>query len=302
MMNRLAISEQTRRLLAKYNLQLKKRFGQNFLTDPHILEKIVTAAQIHPEVGVIEIGPGLGALTEKLAERGSPVIAIELDQRLIPILNELFQGQPNVTIIQGDALKVDMLEIINRFQDVQEIYLVANLPYYITSPLLIHLLQNRFPFKRLMVMVQKEVADRLTAHPNTKEYGSLSVFAQYFAKVEQVFTVPRHVFVPRPNVDSAVVRLDIRDRPSVQVTKESFFFQIVRASFAKRRKTLVNALYAVFSSTLSKDKITELLCAAQIEPKRRGETCSLEEFAKITEVFSDYFSSNRHLQLGGWKK
>lgn len=298
-MNRSSISDQTRRILAKHGLKLKKRFGQNFLTDRHILEKIVTAAQIHPDVGVIEIGPGIGALTEKLAEQGRQVIAIELDHRLIPILDELFRDQANVMIIQGDALKVDMIELIGQFDHVQDIYVVANLPYYITSPLLIHLLKNRFPFKRIVVMMQKEVADRLTARPNTKEYGSLSVLAQYFAKIEQVFIVSRHVFIPQPKVDSSVVRFDIQESPSVQVVNEPLFFQLVRASFAKRRKTLVNALHAAYSPTLSKNKITELLRAAQIEPQRRGETCSLEEFARITEIFFDYFSSNQQLQLGG---
>ena len=284
-MNDTSVVKQTRQLLRNYGIQPKKRLGQNFLTDDRVLERIVQAAEIDQNVGVIEIGPGLGALTEKLAQEARQVLAIELDNRLIPILEERFDDDPHVTIIQGDALKIDFHQLINQMKEVREVNVVANLPYYITSPILIHLLQNRFPFRRLVVMVQKEVANRLVALPGTKEYGSLSVFAQYFALVRQVFTVPRHVFIPQPNVDSSVVRFDLLASPAVNVINEPFFFQLVRASFAKRRKTLVNALYAVYSSILSKAEIKRLLQAAQIDPQRRGETCSLNEFARMTAIF-----------------
>ena len=255
-MNRLSISARTRQLLAEHGLQLKKRLGQNFLLDPLVLDRIVDAAQISHDIGVIEIGPGIGALTEKLAEKAKQVIAVEIDKRLIPILEKLFQNQIHVTIVQGDALKVDMMDLVHQFEHVNEIYVVANLPYYITSPLLIHLLKKRFPFKRIVVMIQKEVADRLTAKPGTKDYGSLSVIAQYFSNVEQVFSVPRHVFIPRPNVDSSVVRLDLLDSPPVQVVDEALFFQITRASFAKRRKTLLNALHGAYAAIFSKKEIS----------------------------------------------
>lgn len=291
-MNRLSISARTRQLLVEHGLQLKKRFGQNFLLDPMVLDRIVDAAQISRDIGVIEIGPGIGALTEKLAEKAKQVIAVEIDKRLIPILEELFQSQTHVTIVQGDALKVDMMDLVHQFEQVNEIYVVANLPYYITSPLLIHLLKNRFPLKRIVVMIQKEVADRLTAKPGTKDYGSLSVVAQYFSNVGKVFSVPRHVFIPRPNVDSSVVRLELLDSPSVHVVDETLFFQIVRASFAKRRKTLVNALHGAYATLFSKNEILAFLEKAQIDPQRRGETCSLEEFARITKVFYDFLPSN----------
>lgn len=298
-MNQPSIVHQTRHLLKKYDLQPRKRLGQNFLMNHHVLERIVQAAEISPDDGVIEIGPGVGALTEKLAQRAKQVIAIELDDRLIPILEELFREWSHVTIVQGDVLKVELHQLIGQMNEVRDVHLVANLPYYITTPILIHLLKNRFPFQRLVIMVQKEVADRLVAQPGTKEYGTLSVWAQYFADVKQVFTVPRHVFIPQPKVDSSVVRFDLLDPPSIQVVNEPFFFQLVRASFAKRRKTLVNALYAAYSSIWSKDEIKELLLAAQIEPQRRGESCSLEDFARITEVFFDSFPQHQRVQLGG---
>lgn len=298
-MNSFSIPHQTRRLLTQHGIRLKKSLGQNFITDPQVLEKIVNTAQIQPDTGVIEIGPGMGALTERLADKAKQVIAIELDQRLIPVLENLFRDQEHVRIIQSDALNVDLDQLVKQFKDVKDIYVVANLPYYITSPLLIHLLEQRAPLKRIVVMIQKEVAERLTASPNTKAYGSLSVLAQYYAQVEQAFIVPRHVFVPQPKVDSSVVRFNILPSPSIKVVDEPLFFQLVRASFGKRRKTLVNALYGSFSSSLSKKEIIELLNKAHIEPTRRGETCSLEEFAEITKVFYDFLQSNQQRLLGG---
>lgn len=285
-MSQTRISHKTRKLLAQHGLQLKKSLGQNFVTDPHIIEQIIHAADISPQTGIIEIGPGIGALTEKLAKKGKQVIAVELDQRLLPVLRALFQDQTHVKFIHGDALKMDYHRLIKEFTDVQEVNVVANLPYYITSPLLIHLLQNRYPFQQMVVMVQKEVADRLVASPGSKAYGSMSLFAQYFSQVEKVFTVSRNVFFPRPQVDSAVVKFHIREEPAVKVMDESLFFQIVRASFAKRRKTLLNALSSAFSSQLSKQEVLNGLTQAQIDFQRRGETCSLEEFAELTDSFS----------------
>lgn len=284
-MSQTPISQQTRQLLAKHGLFLKKSLGQNFLTDPNVLEKIVAAAEISVNTGVIEIGPGIGALTEKLAEQSNEVMAVELDDRLIPVLEEMFQDNHQIKFIHGDALKMDFKELIDDFEAVNEVVVVANLPYYITSPILIHLLMNRYPFKRLVVMIQKEVADRLMAKPCSKAYGSISVLVQYFAHVEKVISVPKQVFFPQPKVDSTVIRLNIREQPAVQVVDEPLFFKVVRAAFAKRRKTLLNALHTFFSNQLSKQEISELLIQAQINPNRRGETCSLAEFANLTTLF-----------------
>lgn len=290
-MNQRWISHKTQKLLAQHGLKLKKSLGQNFVTDPQVIQQIIDAADISSQTGIIEIGPGIGALTEKLAEQGKQVIAVELDQRLLPVLRALFDDQAHVKFIHGDALKMNYHKLMKEFINVQEINVVANLPYYITSPLLIHLLQNRYPFKRIVVMVQKEVADRLIASPGSKAYGSISLFAQYFTKVEKVFTVPRNVFFPRPQVDSAVVKFDIRSEPAVKVRDESLFFRIVRASFAKRRKTLLNALSSAFSPQLDKQEVLKCLTHAQVDYQRRGETCSLEEFAELTDNFYRFFQS-----------
>lgn len=281
-MSQIPISRQTRRILSQHDIHLKKSLGQNFLIDSQILEQIVQAAELTSGTGVIEIGPGIGALTEKLMERGNQVCAVELDQRLIPVLKEIFRERSQFRLVHGDAMEINFTQLIEQFVEVDEVALVANLPYYITSPILIRLLTQRYPFSRIVLMIQKEVAERLAAPPGTKAYGSISVLVQYFADVQQVLTVPKQVFFPQPKVDSAVVRLQIRDKPAVFVQDEKLFFQLVRASFAKRRKTLLNALHAVFSSELSKPEISDVLTAAKIDPIRRGETCSLAEFAELT--------------------
>jgi 16S rRNA (adenine1518-N6/adenine1519-N6)-dimethyltransferase len=279
------IPARTREILSQYRIRLKKSLGQNFLTDFHVLDKIMNAADLTTNSGVIEIGPGIGALTEQLAKIAKKVVAIELDQRLIPVLNELFVEDSHVEIIHGDALQIDLQKIIQtHFDEVESLHIVANLPYYVTSPILIRLLEERLPLKNIVIMIQKEVADRLTATPGTKDYSSLSVLVQYFATTETVARVPSHVFVPRPQVDSAVVRLNIREVPAVSVVNEALFFQIVRAAFAQRRKTLLNALYAYFSSFASKVDIENWLTNAGIDPKRRGETLQLQEFADLTQV------------------
>lgn len=284
-MSQMPISRQTRQILSQHGIHLKKSLGQNFLTDPQILDQIVHAAELTPRTGVIEIGPGIGALTEKLLMRGNQVLAIELDQRLIPVLKEIFRERSQFRLVHGDAMEVDFAQLIDQFVEVDEVALVANLPYYITSPILIRLLTQRYPLQRIVLMIQKEVAERLIAKPNTKEYGSISVLVQYFAEIQQILTVPKQVFFPQPKVDSAVVRLQIREKPAVSVGDEKLFFQLVRASFAKRRKTLLNALHSAFSPALSKQEIAELLTTAGIDPQRRGETCSLVEFAQLTTCF-----------------
>ncbi|TCS94307.1 16S rRNA (adenine(1518)-N(6)/adenine(1519)-N(6))-dimethyltransferase RsmA [Hazenella coriacea] len=284
-MNRKPISLRTRDILAQYGIQLKKSLGQNFLTDPHVLDKIVEASQLNKRAGVLEIGPGIGALTERLAEVASQVVAVELDQRLVPVLKQLFQEQSHVEIIHGDATTIDLTEIFDQyFQDVDSIHVVANLPYYVTSPIIIRLLEARLPLTNIVIMIQKEVADRLGAKPGTKDYGSLSVFVQYFAEAETVARVPSHVFIPRPQVDSAVTRLTLRQRPAVDVQNEELFFKVVRAAFAQRRKTLLNTLHARLLSSFSKEEVQQWLVEAGIDPKRRGETLDLAEFAQLTQV------------------
>jgi 16S rRNA (adenine1518-N6/adenine1519-N6)-dimethyltransferase len=284
-MNHKPISARTRELLNAYGLKLKKSLGQNFLTDSHVLNKIIRAAELNKDSGVIEIGPGIGALTERLAEQAGKVVAVELDQRLVPVLKELFQHQPHVEIIHGDALEVDLGAVIQEhMRDMKTLHVVANLPYYVTSPILIRLLTERYPLTNIVIMIQKEVADRLAAKPGTKDYSSLSVLVQYFAEAEEVAKVPSHVFVPRPQVDSAVARLTLRERPAVEVKNEELFFKIVRASFAQRRKTLLNTLHATLFARVDKHQVEAWLNEAGIDPKRRGETLNLEEFATLVEV------------------
>jgi 16S rRNA (adenine1518-N6/adenine1519-N6)-dimethyltransferase len=279
------IAHRTRELLAAHGIRLKKSLGQNFLTDMHVLDKIVRAVDISDRAGVLEIGPGIGALTERLAEKARKVVAVELDDRLVPVLRELFKSRPNVEIIHGDALKVDLQAIVqSSFEGVDEVHVAANLPYYVTSPILVRLLEERLGLKRIVIMIQKEVADRLTARPGTKDYGSLSVLVRYFAEAEEVARVPAHVFVPRPQVDSAVVKLTLRERPAVTVVNEPLFFRVVRAAFAQRRKTLSNTLHSALLSSREKREVEDWLTQAGIDPKRRGETLDLEEFAAITEV------------------
>jgi 16S rRNA (adenine1518-N6/adenine1519-N6)-dimethyltransferase len=281
-MNHKPISAQTRALLSQHGIPLKKSLGQNFLTDMPILNKIVAAAQLTKSSAVLEIGPGLGALTERLAAEVKKVVAVEIDPRLIPVLQQLFAAQANVKILHGDALQVDLAGILQQhLQEADTIHVVANLPYYAASPILIRLLEERLPLHNIVIMMQKEVADRLVAKPGTKDYSSFTVLVQYFAAVEVVTPVPSHVFVPRPKVDSAVIKLTPRERPPVDVANEALFFKVVRASFAQRRKTLLNALHFHLLSAYPKKEVETWLWNKAIDPKRRGETLNLQEFATL---------------------
>lgn len=276
------ITERTRQLLAERGLRLKKSLGQHFLTDQHILDKMMQAAGLGPETGVLEIGPGIGALTERLALEAKGVVALELDDRLVPVLRELFSDQPHVQIIHGDAMKLDLHQLIREhLGDCSRISVVANLPYYVTSPILMRLLEEKLPLDRVVVMIQKEVAERLTAVPGSKAYGSLTVAAGYYAETEWVTKVPAHVFIPQPQVDSAVIRLNVRQHPPVDVKNEALFFRVIRAAFGQRRKTLLNALSSGLSGGEGKETIHQAALEAGIDPKRRGETLSLEEFAQL---------------------
>lgn len=280
-----SISAKTRKLLKQHNIVLKKSLGQNFLTDAHVLQHIVDAAKLDSHSGVIEIGPGLGALTEGLAKRAQKVVAIELDNRLIPVLQDMFYDQPNVEIVHADALKLDFAQLItDKFGSCSQVHVVANLPYYVTSPILVKLLESSLSLTNIVVMIQKEVADRILARPGSKTYGSLSVFAQYFSEPSKVVQVPSHVFVPRPQVDSMVIKLSIRSAPPVPVEDESFFFQVVRASFAKRRKTLLNSLSSSLPFQLEKKRLEELIHSIGIDPGCRGEMLSMESFAQLSNI------------------
>jgi dimethyladenosine transferase len=272
------------RVIRQHRFTLKKSLGQNFLADEHILTKIVGAADLDSSSYVIEIGPGAGSLTQYLAEAAGKVVAIEIDDRLKAILEETLQGYDNVVVRFGDVLKMDLQKVIvEEFPADATVTVVANLPYYVTTPILLKLLTDHLPLRTIVVMIQKEVASRLEASPGQKSYGSLSIAVQYIADPAIVMTVPRTVFIPQPNVDSAVIRLDVRPEKKVAVTDESFFFRLVRASFAQRRKTLMNNLMHNLFSKEQKEAVLAVLRQAGIDPGRRGETLTIEEFAELSE-------------------
>lgn len=287
----IATPVRTRGILEKYGFSFKKSLGQNFLIDTNILKKIVDIAGLNNEMGAIEIGPGIGALTEQLARNSKRVVAFEIDQRLLPILDETLSPYPNVKIIHQDVLKANVKEVMEaEFKDIADVMVVANLPYYVTTPIIMKLLEEQLPIRGIVVMLQKEVADRISAKPGTKDYGSLSIAIQYYTEAETVMVVPKTVFVPQPNVDSAVIKLTKRDKPAVDVKDESFFFQVTKASFAQRRKTLLNNLTSQLQDgKQKKEEIIAVLNSCGIDPVRRGETLSLEEFARLSNELHPYF-------------
>jgi 16S rRNA (adenine1518-N6/adenine1519-N6)-dimethyltransferase len=271
----------TREILQRFGFSMKKSLGQNFLIDGNILHKIVAAAELDRSQGVIEIGPGIGALTELLAQAAGKVAAIEIDDRLIPILAQVLQPFDNVTVIQGDVLKSDLRQIAAQYlSGTETLNVVANLPYYVTTPIVMKLLEERLPLRFIVVMVQREVADRLAARPGSKDYGSLSIAVQYYCEPELICKVPATVFIPKPNVDSAVIRLRVRNRPPVSVHDEQHFFTVVQASFAQRRKTIANNLLSRFKE--DRERLTAILEKCGIDPARRGESLDLHEFAKLS--------------------
>ncbi len=279
-MANLGIPQNTIAVLQKYNFNFQKKFGQNFLIDTHVLEKIIDAAQITEEDMVLEIGPGIGTMTQYLAESAGKVIAVEIDSALIPILSDTLSEYSNVTVLNQDILKVDIKKLVEEENQGKPIKVVANLPYYITTPIIMELLESRVPIASITVMVQKEVADRMQVGPGTKDYGALSLAVQYYAKPEIVAIVPPNCFMPRPNVGSAVIRLDCYEKPPVQVNNEKFMFSLIRASFNQRRKTLVNGL--INGTHLSKEQVTEALEALGFSPTIRGEALTLEQFALLS--------------------
>jgi 16S rRNA (adenine1518-N6/adenine1519-N6)-dimethyltransferase len=287
----IATPKRTKEILDKYGFSFKKSLGQNFLIDTNILKKIVDFADVSSTTAAIEIGPGIGALTEQVAKRAGKVIAFEIDQRLLPILEDTLSPYDNVKVIHQDILKANVGELItDEIKGFEEVKVVANLPYYVTTPIIMKLLTDGLPLSNITVMLQKEVADRMAAKPSTKEYGSLSIAVQYYTKAETVMIVPKTVFVPQPNVDSAVIRLTVRNEPAVKVKDETFFFQVVRASFGQRRKTILNNLTSHLPDGKAKKPEIELaLGQASIDPRRRGETLSIEEFGRLSdELFSIY--------------
>ena len=283
---RIADYSVTKAVLERHGFTFKKSFGQNFLTDTNILQKIVDTAEVDDQVNVIEIGPGIGALTEFLAERAAEVMAFEIDHRLVPILADTLRDFDNVTVVNEDILKVDLAQHIQSFKNPDlPIKVVANLPYYITTPILMHLIESGIPFSEFVVMMQREVADRISAQPNTKAYGSLSIAVQYYMTAKVAFIVPRTVFVPAPNVDSAILKMVRRPEPAVAVEDEKFFFKVSKASFIHRRKTLWNNLTGYFGKTDEiKDKLTKALDQAGLSPSVRGEALGLEEFASLADA------------------
>ena len=276
----------TRAILERHGFTFKKSFGQNFLTDTNILQKIVDTAELDKEVNVIEIGPGIGALTEFLAENAAEVMAFEIDDRLVPILADTLRDFDNVTVINEDILKADLQAHIQNFKNPElPIKVVANLPYYITTPILMHLIESKIPFSEFVFMMQKEVADRISAQPNTKAYGSLSIAVQYYMTAKVAFVVPRTVFVPAPNVDSAILKMVRRSEPLVAVKDEDFFFKVARLSFVHRRKTLWNNLTGAFGKSEEvKERLTRALEQADIKPSVRGEALSIADFARLSDA------------------
>lgn len=268
----------------KFGFTFKKGLGQNFLTSNDILEDITNAADI--DGGVIEIGPGFGVLTRALAENAEKVISIELDERLLPVLKYTLSDFDNVKIVNADVLKLDLHSLIQEEFGSQKVSIAANLPYYITTPIITRLLEEKLPVKNIVVMVQKEVAERMAAEPSTKDYGAITVLCKYFTNPQIVANVPSSLFVPPPKVDSAVLKLEVLDKPAVNVSDEKLFFRVVKAAFSQRRKTLLNCLCANFP--INKTDMSELLLQLGIDPKRRGETLSLEEFAAAADAIKSF--------------
>ena len=271
----------TAELVKKYNFKFSKSLGQNFLVDDSVPRDIVSGADVNEEDLVIEIGPGVGTLTVQLLNKAKKVVAIELDSALIPILTEELGDNPNFTLIHNDALKVNFKEIIGEEKSVK---LVANLPYYVTTPIIVKLLKENYKFKSLTIMIQKEVAERMNAEPGNKDYGALSLLVQYYCSTTIIRKVPPQCFIPRPKVDSIVIKLDRLEEPRVKVQNEKLFFDIIRNSFNMRRKTLWNGVKNIGPE---KEKLEAAFNKAEVDPKRRGETLSIEEFARLSDCINE---------------
>ena len=274
-------------ILNKYKFVFQKRYGQNFLIDEHVLGKIIRSAGITEDDFVIEIGPGIGTLTQYLAYSAREVAAIEIDDALIPILEDTLSGYDNVTVIHEDVLKVDLTKLVEEKNGGKPVKVVANLPYYITTPIIMGLFENHVPVESITIMVQKEVADRMKTGPGSKDYGALSLAVQYYARPELVANVPPNCFMPRPRVGSAVIRLTNHEKPPVEVQDEKLMFQIIRASFNQRRKTLVNGLYNAPELHIPKERTAAVLEEMGLAPGIRGEALELSQFAELSSRLKD---------------
>ena len=281
-MDRLSSHKATKEVVQKHNFKFSKSLGQNFLIDTNVIDRILEGARVQEGDYVIEVGPGIGTLTKEMGRTAEKVVAIEIDKTLIPILEETLADFPNIEVINQDILKVNVQELVKEKLNGGPVKLIANLPYYITTPIVMKFLEEDIPVTDIVVMVQKEVADRMNAQPNSKDYGALSVAVQYYCDTEIVAKAPRHMFMPQPNVDSTVIGLHVREEKKYNVDNEDIFFKTVKASFGQRRKTLLNSLGGL--GFLSKDQIKVALQEANIDEKRRGETLSIEEFASLSNA------------------
>ncbi|WP_293753428.1 16S rRNA (adenine(1518)-N(6)/adenine(1519)-N(6))-dimethyltransferase RsmA [Vallitalea sp.] len=281
MIEPIASPKRTIEIVKKYDFAFQKKFGQNFLIDSHVLNKIITSSNINKEDVVIEIGPGIGSLTQQLAENAKQVIAVEIDKKLIPILEDTLSDYNNITIINEDILKVDIVKLVKEKNDNKPIKVVANLPYYITTPIIMGLFESNVPVDSITVMVQKEVADRMKAKPGTKDYGALSLAVGYYSEPYIVANVPPNCFMPRPKIGSAVIRLTKHKQPPVDVVDAKLLFKIIRASFNQRRKTLINGLYNNLEGMFEKDQLKHAIENIGLKLNVRGETLSLEEFSNL---------------------
>lgn len=280
--------QETIAILQKYQFNFQKKFGQNFLIDMHVLEKIMDAAGVGPGDCVLEIGPGIGTMTQMLAERARKVIAVEIDNNLIPILQDTLQAYDNVKIIHNDILKLDLKQLTLEENEGKPIKVVANLPYYITTPIIMGLFEAEVPLESITVMVQKEVADRMKSGPGSKDYGALSLAVQYYSEPELAANVPPNCFIPRPNVGSAVICLHRHAKPPVEVKDERLMFQLIRASFNQRRKTMLNSLNNSPELSFSKEQIGQALESVGLKSNIRGEALTLEQFAALSNAFKQY--------------
>lgn len=274
----------TKEVLSKYNMSAKKKFGQNFLIDSGVLDGIVEASGVSKEDCVLEIGPGIGSLTQYLAEAAKRVVSVEIDKTLMPVLNDTLSEYDNVTIINEDILKVDIESIVKEYNEGRAIKVVANLPYYITTPIIMKLFESGAPIDSITVMVQKEVADRMVMGPGNKDYGSLSLAVGYYAKATAVMNVPPGSFIPQPNVGSAVVHLKRYEKPAVEVGDEKYMFEIIRTAFNQRRKTLSNSLSNNPSLKVTRQQVQDALTEINIDEKARGEVLSLTQFARLSDI------------------
>lgn len=271
-------------ILKKYNFNFQKRFGQNFLIDSNILAKIVESAEVTKEDFVLEIGPGIGTMTQYLAESAREVVAVEIDKSLIPILGDTLSSYNNVTVINEDILKVDIERLVQEKNQGKPIKVVANLPYYITTPIIMGLFESHVPLKSITIMVQKEVADRMQVGPGTKDYGALSLAVQYYARPEVIAYVSPACFIPKPNVGSAVIRLDRYEKPPVETEDEAFLFAVIKAAFNQRRKTLANGLANARELGITRQQAEEALLQMELSPSIRGEALTLREFADLSNI------------------